>query len=74
MHTLKQYHGHEVPKATERELFFVQSMQDADIELFYSNHGDFRTRDIFFEVGGKSKSRKQLKVIKSQLFLSKMIS
>ena len=41
MHTLQQYHGHEVPKGTERELFFIQALQDAQVEIFIPIMGIF---------------------------------
>ena len=44
----------------ERELFFIQSMQSAGEELFYSKQGDYRTSKAVFEVGGKNKTRKQI--------------
>lgn len=61
MHTLQKYVGQPVSKGTERELFFTQSMQNAGIDLFYSKLGDYQTRDAVFEIGGKNKTRKQVK-------------
>ncbi|MBA2369248.1 MAG: AAA family ATPase [Candidatus Protochlamydia sp.] len=71
IHTMQQYLGHEVSKGMERELFFVQSMQNAAQELFYSKQADYRTRDIIFEVGGKNKTKSQLKEIKGPCYLVK---
>lgn len=71
MHTLQQYHGEPISKGTERELFFIQSLQDSGIDLFYSNHGDFSTRDATFEVGGKGKNKKQLKAVEGKCFVVK---
>jgi hypothetical protein len=52
-------------------LFFVQSLQNADIELFYSKQADYRTRHIIFEVGGKNKTKKQLQGLKEPSYLVK---
>ncbi|MBM3191493.1 MAG: ATP-binding protein [Chlamydiae bacterium] len=60
LHTLGQYLGHAPSKGMEREVFFVQSLQNAGIDVFYSKQGDYRTRDSLFEIGGKNKTRSQL--------------
>jgi uncharacterized protein len=56
-----QYLGKGASKGMERELFFLQSLQDAGLELFYSKEGDYRTRQEIFKIGGKNKTRKQIK-------------
>lgn len=61
MHTMQQYLGQPILKGTERELFFIQSLQNGEIPLFSSEKGDYRVHDMLFEIGGKSKSRRQLK-------------
>ncbi len=61
MHTLQQYVGQEISKGTERELFFIQSLQNAGIDLFYSKQADYQTRDAIFEIGGKHKTKRQWK-------------
>ena len=55
----------------ERELFFIQSLQNAGIELFYSKQADYRTREAVFEIGGKNKTRDQLKEFKEPSYLVK---
>src|SRR5690606_33404109 len=60
MHTMQQYLGQPILKGTERELFFIQSLQNAEIPIFCSEKADYRTRDSFFEIGGKSKTKRQL--------------
>lgn len=47
----------EVDIGTVRETFFVNCFGS----IFYSDIGDFRVNDTFFEVGGKSKSFSQIK-------------
>lgn len=49
------------PTGVMRELFFVQSCIDAGLNVFYSNLGDFQIQDTIFEIGGKNKTRQQLK-------------
>lgn len=71
IHTMQQYFGSPSSRGLERELFFIQSLQNADIEIFYSKQGDFRTKDSIFEIGGKNKTRNQLKQVKEQSFLVK---
>ena len=71
MHALRQYHGHEINKVTERELFFVQAMQDAGQQIYFSNTGDFCTEKVVFEIGGKSKGRKQLREAKDPSYVVK---
>lgn len=61
LHAMQQYLGDPISRGMEREIFFVQSMQEAKIELFYSKVGDYRTEMVIFEVGGKNKTRKQVK-------------
>lgn len=71
IHTLHQYLSQEPSKGMERELFFVQTLQNAGIGIFYSNQADYRTSDIVFEIGGKNKTRDQLKTVKETAFLVK---
>ncbi len=71
MHTLQQYLEQPISKGTERELFFIQSLQDAGVELFYSSEGDFQTMQVVFEIGGKNKTRRQLKEVKKPSYLVK---
>lgn len=71
IHTMQQYLGQEVSKGMERELFFIQSLQNADIEVFYSKQADYRTRQYIFEIGGKNKTRNQLKGLKEPSYVVK---
>lgn len=71
MHTLQQYLGQIISKENERELFFIQSLQNADIEIFYSKYGDYQTRDQVFEIGGKNKKRDQIKNLHESSYLVK---
>ena len=71
IHTMQQYLGGQPSKGMERELFFVQSLQNADIEVFYSKQADYRTKDAVFEIGGKNKTRDQLKGVDEPSYLVK---
>jgi len=71
MHTLQQYVGQPILKGTERELFFIQSLQNAEIPLFCSNKADYRTKEAVFEIGGKGKTHRQLKDSKLPAYLVK---
>jgi len=61
LHALSAYTGESADKGTERELFFLQSMQDAGHELYFSRRVDFRTAKARFEIGGKNKTKKQIR-------------
>ena len=71
IHTMQQYLGQQPSKGMERELFFIQSLQNADIEIFYSKQADYRTRQVVFEIGGKNKTRDQLRAVKEPSYLVK---
>lgn len=52
--------GFEYNKGTVREIFFIKMLQNSGEKIYYSKIGDFQVRDYYFEIGGKSKSRKQI--------------
>lgn len=54
-----------------RELFFLQMLNSAGIPIFYSKQGDYNTHDNCFEIGGKSKTRKQIKQATKPAYLVK---
>ncbi len=53
--------GFEYNKGTVREIFFIKMLQNAGKNIYFSKIGDFQVQDYFFEIGGKSKSLKQIK-------------
>lgn len=71
IHTMQQYLGQHPSRGMERELFFIQSLQNADVEVFYSKQADYRTRDAVFEIGGKNKTNDQLRGVKEPSYLVK---
>jgi predicted AAA+ superfamily ATPase len=53
--------GIEVNAGTVRETFFASCFSD----IFYSDIGDFRVKDMFFEIGGRNKTFKQIKDVEN---------
>jgi len=60
LYVLEKTIGEPVNKGSLRELYFIQALRDADINVFYSKQADYRTEDLLFEIGGKNKTRRQL--------------
>ncbi len=58
---LNSYLGESLDVGTVRELFFLQSTINANLSVFYSTIGDYSVQKHIFEIGGKSKTRHQLK-------------
>jgi len=56
LHAYADEFGVDVNAGTERETFFVTCFKD----IFYSDVGDFRVKDVVFETGGRGKSMKQI--------------
>ena len=53
--------GLEAKVGTIREIFFIKMLQNSGHKLFYSKIGDFEIDNKNFEIGGKNKTRKQIK-------------
>lgn len=53
--------GFEYKKGTVREAFFIKMLQNSGEKVYYSRVGDFKIRDYNFEIGGRSKQKKQIK-------------
>jgi predicted AAA+ superfamily ATPase len=53
--------GTEKSAGTARELFFISMLQNSDNKVFCSKIGDYEVNKMYFEIGGKSKSRSQIK-------------
>ncbi|MCE5316050.1 MAG: hypothetical protein LLG04_01630, partial [Parachlamydia sp.] len=71
LYALQRILGEPISKGTCRELFFIQTCTDAGVDLFYASEGDFRTRNAVFEIGGKNKSRKQVRESQLPAYLVK---
>ena len=57
----QKFIGQPWSKGTLRELYFLQALRDSNVNIYYSKQADFRSEDILFEVGGKNKTRHQIK-------------
>lgn len=49
-----------VEMGTIRELFFIQSLMNSGIPVYYNKHGDFEIDSTIIEIGGKNKTRAQI--------------
>lgn len=58
---INQFLGNPLEQGTLRELFFIQSLENANISVFYSKEGDYQIDKMIFEIGGKNKTKKQIK-------------
>jgi len=61
--------GMAVEVGTVREIFAIGSLQQVGKAVFYSRQGDFICEGVTFEVGGKSKSKRQIKGVDDGLLL-----
>ena len=52
-----------------RELFFIQSLKSAGIDLHYSEQADYTALEYLFEVGGKNKTTRQIKGVKKSFLV-----
>ncbi len=53
-----------------RETFVINQFQNAGLLVYYSESGDFEVNGITFEVGGKNKTRRQIKDEKNAYILA----
>ena len=53
--------GYESKIGTIREIFFIKMLKNSGNKIYYSETGDFEVNNTIFEIGGKSKSKKQIK-------------
>ncbi len=63
--------GFEYNMGTVREIFFIKMLQNSDEKIYYSKIGDFQVQEYNFEIGGKNKSKKQIKDNLENSFLVK---
>lgn len=54
-----------------REVFFITMLKNSGKNVFYSSVGDFSCDGYFFEIGGKNKTRTQIKDVPETGFLVK---
>jgi predicted AAA+ superfamily ATPase len=60
LQALNYFLGASLSVGTMRELFFVQSILNAEHQLFNGKIGDYTVQKYFFEIGGPNKGREQL--------------
>lgn len=63
--------GFEYNEGAVREIFFIKMIQNSNETIFYSKVGDFQIQNRHFEIGGKSKTKKQIKYNLENSFLVK---
>ncbi|OGT48429.1 MAG: ATPase [Gammaproteobacteria bacterium RIFCSPHIGHO2_12_FULL_38_11] len=71
LYALQQFVGEALNVGTLRELYFIQALRDANHNIYYSKQGDYCTKDIIFEIGGKNKKATQLASIETRGILVK---
>lgn len=75
LHAINSSLGQEPELGTLRECFVIQSLQAAGYPVFYSEQGDLQCQGMVFEVGGRSKTGRQIKgVDKSFLVLDDVLA
>jgi hypothetical protein len=63
--------GFNYNKGTLREIFFIKMLENAGEKIYYSKIGDFDVQKYYFEIGGKSKSKNQIKKKPKNAYLVK---
>lgn len=63
--------GNDVSLGYIRELFFLQSVNNSNEQMFYSKIGDYQNKSFVFEIGGKNKKTHQLKNSDKQFYIIK---
>lgn len=53
-----------------RETFVINQLQNANFNVFYNEKGDFKINEVIFEVGGVSKTSKQIKGLENSYILA----
>lgn len=71
LYTLQQFVGEPLNQGTLRELYFIQALRDSNEKIYYSEPGDYRTKDFLFEIGGKNKTKRQIAKLEIPAFLVK---
>jgi len=64
-YALEGHVGAGVELGTVRELFFIQSTLNANLDVFHNKKGDYQIDQTIFEIGGKNKTRAQIKDVTS---------
>ena len=76
-YALENHLANRVELGTIRELYFIQSIRNSGTEVFHTKNGDFIVDNVTFEIGGKNKTRTQVKnienayLVKDDVFVSR---
>ncbi|MFI5405602.1 MAG: ATP-binding protein [Nitrososphaerales archaeon] len=65
LYALESTIGSQVHTGTMRELFFIQMVKNAKLDIFHSKAGDYSVNGRIFEIGGKNKKHTQIKDIEN---------
>ncbi len=57
--------GFDYKIGTLRELFFINMFKNSGKNIYYSKRGDFEAENNIFEIGGKGKTKKQIRGIEN---------
>ncbi len=68
-YALEDNMGPNIEIGSIRELYFIQSLRNADVKVYHSKIGDYAVGDSVFEVGGKNKTRKQIKAVENAFLI-----
>lgn len=60
-YAIKGQLGTTIDQGNIRELFFVQTVKNTGLEIFHPKNGDYSIDGYLFEIGGKNKTRFQIK-------------
>ena len=63
--------GYESRIGTIREIFFIKMLKNSGNKIYYSKAGDFKVENTVFEIGGKNKTKKQIKNYFNNAYLVK---
>lgn len=63
--------GENISLGYMRELFFLQSINNSNEQVFYSKIGDYQNKNYVFEIDGKNKKTHQLKNSDKQFYIVK---
>ncbi len=69
--TISEEIGHDYKLGTIREIFFIKMIKNSGSKIFFSRIGDFEVNNSIFEIGGKSKTIKQIRNNLRNAFLVK---
>jgi len=67
--TINDSTGFDYKIGTLRELFFINMFKNSNKSIYYSKKGDFEIDNKIFEIGGKGKTKKQIKGVENSFLV-----